>query len=122
MSETNTGLSRRKRIADITTGSLLVVAGLCVLVQLSGLWNLEPLLRDWWTLFLILPAIASMIAAGPRVLNLMLLALGISILLYDWGLVPDTGLPLLPGMLLVYIGIRHISGQGGHRHHRAERS
>ena len=102
--------------SGIFGGALLVAAGLCVLVQLSGLWNLEPVLRDWWTLFLILPAIASMIVAGPRVLNLMLLALGVSILLYYRGLVPNTALPLLPGLLLVYIGIRHIGGKSGRRH------
>lgn len=120
MSETPPGAPQRKRVWELICGGVLVAAGLCVLVQLSGLWNLEPLLRDWWTLFLILPAIASMIATGPRVPNLILLALGVSILLHGWGFIPISGLPLLPGLLLIAIGVRHLSG-GTRRSRRPNR-
>lgn len=120
MSETAHGIPQQKRTAKLISGIVLVVAGLCVLVQLSGLWNLEPLMRHWWALFLIVPALISMLATGPRNLNVMLFLLGVCMFLYSWGIIPENALKALPGLLLIYIGVRHLSG-GTRRSRRLNR-
>lgn len=107
-------LTRRRMVRNLIAGSLFLLAGLCILVQVCGLWDLEPLMRHWWALFLIVPAVISILATGPRYLNVMLLILGVCTLLYSWGILHENALKALPGLLLIYVGLRHITGQSRH--------
>lgn len=112
MSETTTHeFTRQRMIRNLIAGALFLVGGLCVLAQVSGLWDLEPLMHHWWALFLILPGAVSIIATGPRYLNVMLFLLGVCMLLYSWDIIHENAFTALPGLLLIYIGLRHINGQ-----------
>lgn len=67
-------------------GFLLIVGGITFLGEQLGFWNFSIFFPGWWTVFLILPAIFSMIDSGFHVGNSILLLLGAYFLLNanDW--------------------------------------
>lgn len=114
----------RKIVASVITGALLIVAGICAFGQAAGYWNLATLLSGWWTLFLIVPAVAGMIVSGPRPGNVCLLLLGLWLFAecHDW--LGGMSRTMLLGIFLVVIGISVLTGWGRkpgdrrrHRHH-----
>ncbi|MDR3645364.1 MAG: hypothetical protein P4M02_09860, partial [Clostridia bacterium] len=82
-----------------------------------GLWNASFILNGWWTLFLIVPAIAGIITTGPRFGNIFLLVLGVWLFLDSQGWLGKEGWPLLLGFILIAAGISVMTGSG-HTHHR----
>lgn len=103
----------RKAVSKIVTGALLIVAGICVFGQLANLWNLSFLLDGWWTLFLIVPAVAGIIVSGPRPGNVMLLLLGVWLFLDCQGWLGDLDWSFLIGIILILLGVRALTGWGG---------
>lgn len=114
----------RKTVAGVVTGAFLVLAGICVFAQVAGLVDLSIFMNGWGTLFLILPAVASMIISGPRPGNIMLLLLGVWLFLDCQGWLGDRSWTLLGGIFLILLGVRALTGWGRwpgerrHRHHR----
>lgn len=114
----------RRKIANIVTGTFLVIAGILALGQATRLWDLALLMNGWWTIFLIVPAIAGMIINGPRVGNIMLLVLGIWLFADCQGWFGHIGWALIPGALLLAWGVRVITRKDDPRrrhHHRYDR-
>ena len=106
----------RKKVANAITGIFLLLAGICILGQLAGFWNLALVMNAWWTLFLIVPAIASMVVSGPRTGNVFLLLMGVWLFLDCQGWLGNVGWPMMGGLFLIFIGIRIIL-RGDERHH-----
>lgn len=102
----------KKSITGIVIGSLLVVAGVCILGQLSGIWDLSQFMNGWWTLFLIVPAVASMIVKGPRAGNVMLLLLGAWLFAECQGWLGGLDWQFLGGVFLIFLGVRALTGWG----------
>lgn len=113
----------RRKIANIVTGVLLVIAGILALGQAVNAWDLRLLMDGWWTVFMIVPAVAGIIINGPRVGNIVLLVLGVWLFADCQGWLGDLGWSLIPGALLVAFGIKFITRQDGphRRHHRYDR-
>lgn len=115
----------RKKTAGIVTGAFLVLTGICILGQLAGLWDLSLLMNGWWTLLLIIPAVAGMIVSGPRTGNVLLLLLGVWLFLDCQGWLGDLSWQLLAGIFLIFLGIRAMTGwvkhPHEHHHHHSHR-
>lgn len=109
----------RRKIANIVTGTFLVIAGILALGQAIHLWDLRVLWDGWWTIFLIVPAITGIIVNGPRVGNIMLLVLGVWLFVDCQGWFGHIGWALIPGALLLAFGVRVITRKDdrSHRHH-----
>lgn len=66
-------------------GILLVIFGILFLLNKLEILNFSPLFSGWWTLFLIVPAILSMIKNGVNAGNAILLAIGVFFFLEERG-------------------------------------
>lgn len=70
----------RNRTGNLLWGLLLVIVGLGFAGNVFGLWNFELFFDGWWTLFIIIPCIISMIQNGLQLWNAI--GLGIGVLLF----------------------------------------
>ncbi len=71
-----------KKFSKVLLGLMLVGAGVCVALDVLGILdiNYSALLDGWWTLFIIIPCLISVIGNGPNTGNI--LGLGIGVLLF----------------------------------------
>ena len=70
----------RKNLNKIFFGIAVVAAGIIFLGSAFGFWEISEL-SGWWTVFIIVPAIGSMIASGLDLLNVAAVAVGVWLLL-----------------------------------------
>ena len=61
-------------------GIAVVAAGIIFLGSAFGFWEISEL-SGWWTVFIIVPAIGSMIASGLDLLNVAAFAVGVWLLI-----------------------------------------
>nr|WP_122013263.1 hypothetical protein [Maliibacterium massiliense] len=71
----------RNRLVSILLGVGLVGVGVAVLGNLLSWWQVELFFDGWWTLFLIVPALCSMLGERIHAGNAILLAIGVILLL-----------------------------------------
>ena len=70
----------RKNLSKMFFGIAVVAAGIIFLGSAFGFWEIGEL-SGWWTVFIIVPAIGSMIASGLDLLNVAAFAVGVWLLI-----------------------------------------
>lgn len=110
----------KKRLGSIIWGLLFIFAGLGFAGNAFGIWNFDLFFDGWWTLFIIVPAVVSMIETGPNTGNSIWLLIGAILLLSAQGFIQREiiGKLFLP-VVLVLIGLSIIFG--GRARHRVAR-
>ncbi|MGX8834572.1 LiaF transmembrane domain-containing protein [Amedibacillus sp. YH-ame6] len=97
-------------------GFLFVVGGVLFLGDQLGYWEFSVFFPGWWTVFLILPAIFSMVESGVQMGNGVLLLVGCGLLIQANGWL---GIRLSFGMIValifILLGVRMVFGRHGHR-------
>lgn len=95
----------KKKISNILVA--LIVVGIGVLLILKAVGVLDNLFfPGWWTLFLIIPPIISMIRSKPEGWHFFLIGLGVVLLLNANNILADFNIWLLiVGVLVVSIGL-----------------
>ncbi len=73
----------KKRAASIVIGILLIIIGIGFLGNIFDIWHFTIFFCGWWTLFLIIPAIISIINSKPNVGNVFLLLFGVILLVIN---------------------------------------
>lgn len=101
----------KRRGGNILLGLLLIAVGMGCGGDVIGLWSFDPFFDGWWSLFLILPAAASILNRGPGMGNLILLGVGLVLLLsaqgyFDLYLVSRLFWPAI----LIIVGISVLAG------------
>lgn len=101
----------RKRIGSILWGVAFIVAGLGFAGNAFELWNFDIFFDGWWTLFIIIPAIISMVENGPNTGNSIWLVVGGVLLLSAQDIIDGriVGKLFFP-IILVLIGCSIIFG------------
>ncbi|MBN2846985.1 MAG: hypothetical protein JXP72_00845 [Coriobacteriia bacterium] len=66
----------RSKLTAVVFGIALVALGVVLTGNTLGWWGADVFFEGWWTLFLIVPALVSIIDQGPNVGNLILLGIG----------------------------------------------
>lgn len=95
----------RRDMSAVAIGIALVAFGVVVGGESLGWWDVNVFFEGWWTLFLIVPAVVSIIGSGPNVGNLILLAVGVALLVDQRGyLGPVSVWSLLVPVVLILIG------------------
>lgn len=78
----------RKTTSQIFIGVLLLAVGIGYLGNYFSFWSFTIFFPGWWTLFIIIPTIFSMIRHRVNIWNCAFLILGVWYLLYNVGVVP----------------------------------
>ncbi len=100
----------RRNISNILWGFIFIGVGVGLIGNIFKLWDYTVFFHGWWTLFIILPALVSMIQSGIRVGNMVVLGVGILLLLDQQNVIRD-GLVYkfaAPGVLII-IGLAILS-------------
>ncbi len=79
----------RKNIGNILWGLLFIVVGVGLIGEVFDLWDYNLFFKGWWTLFIILPALVSMIQNGIRVGNSIAMGVGVLLLLDSQKIIPN---------------------------------
>ena len=77
----------KNRISNIIWGLLLIIVGIGYAGDTLGFWNFTIFFAGWWTLFIIIPCIVSLIQRGVNGGNLIGLVLGVALLLGSWDVI-----------------------------------
>lgn len=103
----------RKKFASISMGVFIILIGLLFLGKAFGLVD-NILFKGWWTLFIILPSVYSIISIGIRWHNLFMLCLGSLLLLKTNGYIEDVDLGyLIISFILLSVGISFFTRSNG---------
>ena len=93
----------RKNLSNILWGLLFIGVGVGLIGNIFKIWDYTVFFAGWWTLFIILPALVSIIQSGARTGNLIALAVGVLLLLDQQNVIPDRLLYkfAVPGVLII---------------------
>lgn len=94
------------KLTAVIFGLALVALGIVLTGNTLGWWGAYVLFNGWWTLFLIVPAVVSMLEQGPNAGNLILLAIGGLLLADAQRLLGDVSVwSLFWPLVIVVVGI-----------------
>ena len=100
----------RRNIGNIVWGVILIIIGVGLIGEVFDLWNYSVFFKGWWTLFIILPALASMIQNGIRTGNSIAMGIGVLLLLSAQNIIPDGLLfKIAVPAVLIIIGLSILS-------------
>ena len=96
----------RSKLGNVLWGLAFIVAGLGVAGDVSGLWNFRLFFNGWWTLFIIVPCLISMVQNGVNTGNIIGLVIGTLLLVDAQNIIPRNlvGKMIFP-IILVLIGL-----------------
>ena len=100
----------RKNISDVLWGLIFIFVGIGLVGNILDFWDYTVFFDGWWTLFLIVPALVSMVQSGIKVGNSIVLGLGVLLLLDQQNVIQE-GLvfKFAAPVILIVIGIAIIS-------------
>lgn len=103
----------RNKMSNILWGLGFIVVGLGFAGNAFGLWDFRLFFRGWWTLFIIIPSLISMIQNGPRTTSVIGLCVGGLLLLSAQNVINGQILgDLIVPIILVIIGLGFIFKTG----------
>lgn len=96
----------RNRIGNLLWGLLLVAIGLGFAGNAFDLWQFELFFKGWWTLFIIIPSVISIIQNGLQLWNIIGLGIGILLLIAAQGFLDSALLgQLIFPIIIIAIGL-----------------
>ena len=99
----------RNKVSNIILGVALIALGVGFLGNVLQLWHFELFFDGWWTLFIIIPCVYSMISNGFDFGNIFGLALGSLLLLASQDVITfGMILKIIVPAALIVLGIRVI--------------
>lgn len=108
----------RDRLGNSLWGIALIAAGVAVFGNAFGYWHFDLFFPGWWTLFIILPCLVSMVQNGVNVGNLIGLGAGVLLFLAASDFIPYGYMSkLVLPVILVLIGLSILIPGFGHGHH-----
>ncbi|MDD2409765.1 MAG: hypothetical protein PHD03_03500 [Bacilli bacterium] len=95
-----------KQKKSIIWGTILVIVGLIYLINNLDIWNINLFFEGWWTLFIIIPSLISLINKNNIISSILGIIIGVLLLLATrnyiaWIMVGKIFLPLI----IIIIGI-----------------
>lgn len=105
-------MNSRKTLSRIITGLLFIVIGVGYVGKFAGIWpNFTIFFPGWWTLFIIVPMIFSIVNDGPGIFNIAVLLIGVALLLSNdaYGIIEFRQFIWIAlAALLILVGVRII--------------
>mgnify|MGYP006874337203 CR=1 len=97
---------KSNKSTGVVIGILLVIIGIGYVGNIFEVWNFTLFFPGWWSMFLIVPAIAMIARDGMKPINIVLLGIGAIILITSKkGALPEVVSKLLPPILIMALGL-----------------
>jgi len=108
----------RNKLGNVLWGLAFIVAGVGVAGNVAGLWDFNLLFKGWWTIFIIVPCVISMVQNGVNTGNIIGLVIGALLLVEAQNIIPRNliGKMIFP-VILVLIGLSIIFKGNTIKHH-----
>lgn len=113
----------RPRISNILWGLFFVILGVGFAGNAFGYWYFTLFFEGWWTLFIIIPCLISVIQDGPNTGSIIGLLIGLLLLMSRQGFIDGRliGKLIIPIIFVVIgLGIMFASSFRGHRPKQAD--
>lgn len=99
----------RNKLGTVLWGLALIAVGIGLAGNVFGIWNFELFFDGWWTLFIIVPCVISMIQTGFNTGNVAGVLVGLVLLLSCQGVVDgDKMWKLIVPVILIVLGVKII--------------
>ncbi len=99
----------RGKISNLVFGWLLIGGGLLYGLSILGFIEFTFTFDGWWTLFIIIPCLISLISDGFKLFSTIGLCIGVLFLLNEQGVIPnDIGYKLAIPLIIIIIGFKLI--------------
>lgn len=104
----------KRDLTTILVGALFLIAGIAIGGTMLGYFDLRISFAGWWTIFIIAPALISIVNGGVNLGNLIMLGIGVMLLLDQQNLLPrDVGWKLILPLVLLVVGFQLLFGGSG---------
>ncbi len=109
----------RNKISTILLGAVLIALGVGVLGNVFSLWQFHLFFDGWWSLFIIIPCVYSIISSGFDFGNVFGLALGVLLLLaaqdvITFDMIRKIALPVALILIGIYVIVAQLRGKKAH--------
>jgi predicted membrane protein len=96
----------RKKMANILLGLILIGVGVAYAGNVLELWRFSISFDGWWTLFIIVPCIFSILREGFKFINLTGVSIGVVFLLTEQDIIKnDLGYKLVIPIVIIALGL-----------------
>ena len=96
----------RNRVSNLLWGLAFIIVGIGFAGNAFDMWDFRLFFNGWWTLFIIVPCIISIVQNGPRTANIIGLCIGGLLLLSAQGVINGEVLGnLIVPIILIIIGL-----------------
>ncbi|MEG0894697.1 MAG: LiaF-related protein [Oscillospiraceae bacterium] len=97
---------KKRNVTPLILGACFILAGIGYVGSEFFNWDFTLFFDGWWTLFIIVPSIISIISNGPRAFNIGTLLVGGLLLLWELDLLPNVNLgKIIFSVIIIYIGV-----------------
>ncbi|MDK2807328.1 MAG: hypothetical protein PWP24_57 [Clostridiales bacterium] len=113
----------RPRLSNLIWGILFIIIGLGFAGNAFGYWHFTLFFAGWWTLFIIIPCLVSIIQDGPNTGSIIGLLIGLMLLLTRQNIVDGelVGKLIVPFIFVIIgLAIMFANSFRGHRPSQAE--
>ena len=102
-------MSMKNRAGNVLWGLVFIILGIGLAGNAFELWNFEVFFDGWWTLFIIIPCIISIVQNGMGTGNMMGLIIGILLLLSAQDIIQGVSVTeLIIPVVLIMIGLNFL--------------
>lgn len=96
----------KKSISAVVFGLIIILLGVVYAGNVLELWSLDISFEGWWTLFIIVPCVMSIVSGGLSIINCVGLSIGLLFLLSEQGVLKDDiGYKLVMPVIIIAIGV-----------------
>ncbi len=95
----------KRNAFSIILGLIIIFVGIYFGGRVLGFWDWDISFEGWWTLFIIVPGVLSVITSGPHIFNITVTGCGILMLLDEQHILRDElGYKLIVPLIIIAVG------------------
>ena len=98
----------RNKVSNIVWGLIFIIFGLGIAGDVMDIWEFNPFFDGWWTLFIIIPCLVSIIQKGADIGSIIGLIIGVLLLASHYIELSFSIWKLTIPIILILVGLRII--------------
>lgn len=96
----------KKKLSYIIIGLIVIAIGVAYAGDILDFWDVKFSFAGWWSLFVIVPAVVSMVSGGINMFNVIIAGVGVLLLVGAQGILPNNnGYKLIFPYVIIVVGI-----------------